>query len=102
MVLYTVLGRWVSNLIEICFPCTIANFYIYTIGHPWWWRSELERSPRMRNPSATDLSPQTGSDSSTAKHSAIGHRRCSTLKNPHCSMGMSADHRSNFAAPHPN
>ena len=85
MVLYTVLGRRVSNLIEICFPCTIANFYTYTIGHPWWWRSELERSPRMRkvgcsNPSATDLSPQTGSDSSTAKHSAIsanvtGHRR---------------------------
>ena len=72
MVLYTVLGRRVSNLIEICFPCTIANFYIYTIGHPWWWRSELECSPRMRNPSATDLSPQTVSDSSTAKRLALG------------------------------
>ena len=28
------------------------------------------------------------------------HSRCCTLKNPHCSMAMSAEHRSKFAAFH--
>ena len=79
---------------------------------------EVERSPRMReigvrSPVATDLSRKkllkTGSDSSTSKRSALGvsvtgPRRCpcrsgcGTLKNPHCSMAMSAEHRSKFAA----
>ena len=53
---------------------------------------------------------EKGSDSSTAKLSAIGvsvrgpsemtiiygcpgHSRCGTLKHPHCSMAMSAEHR---------
>ena len=58
---------------------------------------------------------KTGSDSSTAKRSAIGvgvtdlrrwqlwmdapcHSRCGTLINSHCSMAMIAEHRSKFAA----
>ena len=63
----------------------------------------------VRNPAATDLSRKKGSDRSTAKRSAIGVRvtgprsprsydapcyiRCGTLKNPHCSMAMSTEHR---------
>ena len=58
-----------------------------------------------------------GSDSSTAKRSAISvsvtgprkwplwtdalcHSRCGTLKNPHCSMAMSVEHRSKFSVLH--
>ena len=57
---------------------------------------------------------KTGSDSSTAKRSAVGvsvtdprrwplwmdapcHSSCGTLKNPHCSMAMSAKHRSSIS-----
>ena len=79
----------------------------------WQWWSRLERSLRMQkvgslNPTATDLSLKTGSDSSTAKHSTIGvpgvlendhYKRMSRFtvgearlkKNSHCSMTMSAE-----------
>ena len=80
---------------------------------------EVELSPRVpeigvRSPFVTVV--KTGNDSSNAKRSAIGesvtgprddhnkwmpcHSKCCTLKNPHCSMAMSAEHRSKFAALH--
>ena len=59
---------------------------------------------------------KTDSDSSTGERSTMGvchgssemtiinwcpcHSRCGTLKNPHCSMAMSAEHISKFAALH--
>ena len=66
---------------------------------------------------AKDLSRKTGSDSPTTNRSVISasvrgpremtmkkrcpcHSRCGMLKNPNCSMAMSAEHRSKFAALH--
>ena len=81
----------------------------------------LERLPRKRKvgrsqPRQTYV-VKAGSDSSTAKRSALGvsdtgprgwplstdfpcNSRCGTLKNPHCSMVMSAEYRSKLAALH--
>ena len=69
----------------------------------------------VRIPVATVV--KTGSGSSTAKRSAIGvgvkgprsllkdapcHSRCGTQKNLHCSIAMSAEHRTKFAVLHSN
>ena len=75
---------------------------------------EVERSPHVReigvrSPVATDPVVKTGNDSSTAKRSATGVcitgtrrcpccSRCGTFENPHCSMAMSAEHRSKFVS----
>ena len=82
---------------------------------PRRWRSGLERSPRKRKVGCSNPSrDRPGSDSSTAKRSAIGvchgssemtktnapcHSRCGTQKNPRL-VAMSAEHRSKFAALH--
>ena len=88
-----------------------------------WWRSGLERWPRKRKVGCSNLSrdrpkslkqlvtaplpnarqkvrmsPVLGDDHK--KTDAPCHIRCGTLKNPHCSTAITAEHRSKFAALH--
>ena len=87
---------------------SIQHHDLYNLN-PRRWRSRLERSPLacgglgIRVPAASDLSRKKGSDCSTAKRSAIGV----SVTGPrivcfgfYCSIAMSAEHRSNFAALH--
>ena len=101
---------------------TIAFVFAQTIGNATvaqWvkaFASYAESWVFESQPRQTQV-VKTVSDSSTAKRSEAGvsvtgsqrcplltdvlcHRRCGTLKNPHCSMAMSADHRSKLGAFH--
>ena len=112
------------RFVSLIWYCSILSYvlciYVYiiwTAAMAQWVRAltphtegwVFESQPRQT------LVVKTGIDSSTDKRSAVGvsvtgpcrwplytdvlcHSRCSTLKNPHCSMAIIAEHKSKFAA----
>ena len=92
----------------------ITTEFMFLFLTPRRWRIWLECSPCMRaaikvfNSQPRQKHVRTGSDSSTAKCSTIGvivtdvpyQSTYGTLKNPHCWIANTAEHRSKFAAIH--
>ena len=110
-------------------PSSLLNLLPHELSlkSPTTWAAVVAKLARAFAPQAEGwvfesqpwqtLVVKTGSDRSTAKRSALGvsvtgprrwplwtdppcHSRSGTLKNPHCSMAISAEHRSKFAALH--
>ena len=88
--------KQIFKITQISFMCTHLCTYVHLVdtNKPSCDRLLLNARQRVL------VTRVRVDDQYACKQMPHCHSRCGTLKNPHCSMALSAEHRSTFAALH--